>query len=244
MMRSTIVRILVGFAIAIAIVLAFGGLFKLYTDDQFSKAKQEEVLIKAVPFVAIFVSIVLAFICLIVIIAVLLNGKVPQRAYRPIEALIIGGIVLGVLGLFQGWKLFAFEYGFVLLLISVLSFMIWSHLTPMSLSASRRRPPLTRQAHIIASLVGCVVWLVVAIAAIESSKPKQPYGNNPTVWNYLSADKQQKIAKDAKDEYRNAQIPTFILISLMAGGVVYFSVRELVPSGPNTSLQKDMRLPG
>ncbi len=64
-------------------------------------------LIKAIPFVAIFVSIVLVFICLIVIVAVTLEGKVPLRSYRPIEYLLIAGILLGVVGLFQGWKMFA-----------------------------------------------------------------------------------------------------------------------------------------
>jgi lysylphosphatidylglycerol synthetase-like protein (DUF2156 family) len=228
-MRSTLVRILVRFAIAIAVVLAFGGLFKLYSGAQFSEEKQQEVLIKAIPFVAIFVSIVLAFICLIVLIAVQFKGKVPQRAYRPIEALIIGGILIGIVGLFQGWKLFAYEYGFLLLLISVVAFMIWSHLTPMPLRASRQRPPITRRAHLMGVVAGGMAWIIVAVAVINSSQPKEPYGYSPTVWSYLDEAEQQKTADDAKSEYRNAKIPTFLLLSLMAGGLVYFAVRELVP---------------
>ncbi len=225
---------------AIAGVLAFGGLFKLYSGAQFSEAKQQEVLIKAIPFVAIFVSIVLAFICLIVIIAVRFKGRVPQRAYRPIEMLIIAGILIGIVGLFQGWKLFAYEYGFLLLLFSVLAFMIWSHLTPMPLRASRQRPPLTRRAHLIGVMVGGVVWIIVAVAAINSSKPKEPYGYSPTVWSYLDEAQQQQTADDAKDEYRNAKIPTFMLISLMAGGLTYFAVRELVPAGPQAPLSSPL----
>jgi len=42
-------------------------------------------LIKAIPFVAVFVSIVLAFIFVIVAIALALHGRVPERSYRPIE---------------------------------------------------------------------------------------------------------------------------------------------------------------
>lgn len=231
-MRSTLIRILVRFAIAIAVVLAFGGLFKLYSGAQFSEEKQQEVLIKAIPFVAIFVSIVLVFVCLIVIVAVQFKGKVPQRAYRPIEALIIAGILIGILGLFQGWKLFAYEYGFLLLVISVLAFMIWSHLTPMPLRASRERAPITRKAHLIGVVAGGMAWIVVALAVINSSQPKEPYGYSPTVWSYMDEADQQQTADDAKAEYRNAKIPTFLLISLMAGGLVYFSVRELVSDGP------------
>jgi lysylphosphatidylglycerol synthetase-like protein (DUF2156 family) len=239
-MRSTLVRILVGFAIAIAVVLALGGLFKLYSDSQFSEAKQQEVLIKAIPFVAVFVSIVLAFICLIVIVAVLFNGKVPLRAYRPIEALIIAGIIIGIAGLFQGWKLFAYEYGFLLLLISVLAFMIWSHLTPMPLRASRQRPPITQRAHLIGVIAGGVVWIVVAAAAINSSRPQEPYGFSPTVWSYMDEAQQQQTAQDAKDEYRTAKIPTFLLFSLLAGGVAYFAVRELVPAESQTSVDTSL----
>ena len=57
-MRRRLIRIVTRFAIAIAIILAFGGLFKLYTDAQLSAEQQNEVLIKAIPFVAVFVSII------------------------------------------------------------------------------------------------------------------------------------------------------------------------------------------
>ena len=232
-MRRTLIRTLVRFAIAIAVALAFGGLFKLYTDSQLSEEKQQEVLIKAIPFVAVFVSIVLVFVCLIVMVAIAFGGKVPQRAYRPIEMIIIAGILIGVVGLFQGWKLFTYEYGFLLLLVSVMAFMVWSHLTPQSMRASHQRAPLSRRAHLIGVVAGCVVWIGVAAAVINASKPAEPYGYSPTVWEKgMDEQQRQQIAQDAEDEYQNTKIPVLGLVSLLPGALVYFAVRELVPANP------------
>ena len=229
-MRRTLIRTLRGFVIAIVIVLAFGQLFSLYTDSQLSQEKQDEVLIKAIPFVAVFVSIVLAFACVIVLVAIGLGGRVPQRTYRPIEMLFIGGILWGVVGLFQGWKLFAYEYGFLLLLVSLLSFMVWSHMSPKSPGLSRALPPLTRRAHLIAAAAGLIVWAVAAYLLITDVKPAAPYGYSPTVWSYMELEEQQQIADDADTEYQNARVPVMALFGLMPAALVYFAVRELVPS--------------
>lgn len=225
-MRKRLTRTLTRFAIAIAIMLGFAGLFSLYTDT-LSEEQQGEVLIKAVPFVAVFIAIVLAFICLIVVVAVVLEGKVPQRTYVPVERLIIAGILLGVLGLFQGWKLFAYEHGFLVLLVSVLGFMIWSHLTPMTARESQKRPPLSRQAHIIGIVAAVLVWGLVAINDISDSKPEAPYGFGKTLWDFKDDDEKAAIQDEAEDEYRTAMIPTFVLVSLLPAGVAYFGVREL-----------------
>jgi len=251
-MRGKLVRIVVRFAVAIVVVLALGGVFKLYTDSQLSEQKQQEVLIKAIPFVAVFVSIVLAFVCLIVIMAVLLNGKVPQRTYTPIEWIIITGIFIGVVGLFQmwkliglfkGWKLFPYQYGFLVLLASLLAFMIWSHITPMPASLSREHPPLTRRAHVIGLVAGCVVWVLVAALLIHNSSPKAPYGNNPKVWNMMSPADQQKVIDAADHEYRAVKIPLLVLISLLPGGIVYFAGRELADAGRPTSQRANVSPP-
>ena len=64
-----------------------------------SRATEEQlaqnVLLSALPFILVFVSIILAFMTLIWIIANLLNGRVSPRIYRPIELLLIAGIALG-----------------------------------------------------------------------------------------------------------------------------------------------------
>jgi len=217
-MRRRLTRTLVRFVIAIAIILAFGGLFKLYTDAQLSAERQDEVLIKAIPFVAVFVSIVLAFVCVIVLTAITFNGRVPERSYRPIEAIIIAGILLGVVGLFQGWKLFAYEYGFLLLLFSVLAFMVWSHFEPMPARASRAM-----------ALAALIAWGVFAALLIPSSRPQEPYGFGKTLWDFKDDAEKAQIKEDAEDEYRTAKAPLLALVSLLPAGLVYFAVRELVP---------------
>jgi lysylphosphatidylglycerol synthetase-like protein (DUF2156 family) len=208
-------------------VLAIGWLISLYTGT-LSEEQQSEVLIKAVPFVAIFVSIVLAFILLIVIVAVAFRGKVPLRSYRPIEFLLIGGILLGVVGLFQGWKLFAYEFGFLVLLGSLIGFMIWSHLEPMPLRQSRGVPRFSRQAQMIGIAAAVVVGAVVAIYIIQDNKPQEPYGINPTLWDFKNDEEKAQIIDVAEGEYRNSKIPIFVLVSLLPAGLVYFGVREIV----------------
>ncbi len=225
-MRKRLTRILIRFAITIAIILAIGGLFSLYTDT-LSKAKQQEVLIKAIPFVAIFVSIVLVFICLIVIVAVTLQGKVPLRSYRPIEYLLIAGIVLGVVGLFQGWKMFVYEFGFLVVLFSLLAFMIWSHLAPMPLRQSRAMPPLSRTAHLIGIGAALLVWAAVTAYTISGNKPQEPYGLSKTLWDYKSDEEKAQLKNDADGEYQNAKIPAFALMSLLPAALMYFGVREI-----------------
>lgn len=98
----------------------------LATEQQMAR----NVLLSAIPFVLIFAAIVLTFIALIVTAANLLNHKIEARVHRPIEQVIIAGIILGALGMFQPWWFGGFRYGFFLLLLSTLAFILWSHITP------------------------------------------------------------------------------------------------------------------
>ncbi len=90
----------------------------------------ENVLLNAIPFILIFVAILLTFIALIVIAARLLNGRIPASIHRPIEMALIAGIVLGVISLFQPWTYILYGIGFHVLLVSVLGFTLWSHIVP------------------------------------------------------------------------------------------------------------------
>ena len=90
----------------------------------------QNVLLSAIPFILVFISILLTFIMLIVVVARRLNGNISRRHYRPIELTIIGGIALGIFGMFQPWVFGFFKLGFLLLLFSTLSFILWSHITP------------------------------------------------------------------------------------------------------------------
>ncbi|GAB4430452.1 MAG: hypothetical protein Kow00106_25040 [Anaerolineae bacterium] len=242
-MRRRLIRIITRFAIAIAIVLAFGGLFKLYTDAQLSAEQREEVLIKAIPFVAVFVSIVLAFICLIVVVAVSFGGRVPPRTYRPVEGIIIAGILLGVVGLFQWWKLFAYQYGFLLLLVSVLLFMIWSHFEPMPARAAKQLPPISRRAHLIGLVAAVIAFVIAAAVLIPASRPREPYGLGQTLWDFKSDEEKAQIRDQAEDEFRTGKVPVLALVSLLPAGLAYFVVRELVPDGAIPSAPDRMAQP-
>ncbi len=245
-MRKRLSRTLTRFAIAIVIVLAIGEIINLYTGT-LSEERQQEVLIKAVPFVAIFVAIVLAFICLVVIVAITLGGKVPLRSYRPIEFILIAGILIGVVGLFQGWKMFVYEYGFLIVLFSLLAFMIWSHLSPMPLLQGRAMPRLSRTAHLIGLAAALLVWASLTVYTINGNKPQEPYGYGKTLWDFKNDEEKAQIRSDADSEYHNAKIPVFALMSLLPAGLVYFGVREIAasrqPTGPTASPLAPERTP-
>jgi hypothetical protein len=87
----------------------------------------QNVLLSAIPFVLFFVSLVLVYMALIVFARNLLSNRVPEGVYRTIEYVLIAGIALGVLGMFQPWLFVLFKISFFLLLLSTLSFILWSH---------------------------------------------------------------------------------------------------------------------
>ena len=97
----------------------------LATKEQVS----QNVLLTAIPFVLFFVSLVLVYMALIVFAGKLLGNRVPEGVYRAIESVLIAGIALGVIGMFQPWLFALFKISFFVLLLSTLSFSLWSHIT-------------------------------------------------------------------------------------------------------------------
>lgn len=95
----------------------------LATKEQVS----QNVLLSAIPFVLFFVAIVLVYMALIVFAGKLLSNRVSEVVYRIIEYVLIAGIALGVLGMFQPWLFVLFKISFFVLLLSTLSFILWSH---------------------------------------------------------------------------------------------------------------------
>ncbi len=90
------------------------------------------VLLSAIPFILMFLGILLFFISFIWFVSSKLNRNISAKIYRPVETILIGGIVLGVLGMFQPWTFALFKPGFLLLFASLLGFMVWSHIKPKS----------------------------------------------------------------------------------------------------------------
>ena len=117
--------------IVIGVLLILGIVAGQYINATMTEEQlADNVFINAVPFVLIFAAIILTFIAVIYIVASMLDNNISTRAHRFIEQILIVGIVLGVVGMFQPWIFEGYKYGFVLLLISTLSFILWSHVTP------------------------------------------------------------------------------------------------------------------
>ncbi|MDW8317245.1 MAG: hypothetical protein RMN53_05275 [Anaerolineae bacterium] len=92
--------------------------------------RADNVLISAVPFILIFVGILLFYITLIVIAARTFSYRIDPKLYNGVMRVIIAGILLGILGMFQPWTIALYTYGFVLLLVSLLLYILWSHIVP------------------------------------------------------------------------------------------------------------------
>lgn len=124
-------RIPVGLFIAIVVTLILGLVAgPVINSSTTEKQRATNVLLSAIPFILIFVSILLAFISLIKMSANILNDNISLRIFRVVERLLIAGIVLGILGMFQPWLIIFYKYGFIVLLVSTLGFIWWSHIRP------------------------------------------------------------------------------------------------------------------
>ena len=130
-MAKSRLRIPVGLFIAIVVTLILGlvasPVIEALTTE---KQRATNVLLSAIPFILIFVAILLAFISMINMSASVLNDNISPRIYRAIETVLIAGIVLGVFGMFQPWLMIFYKIGFIVLLVSTLGFIWWSHIKP------------------------------------------------------------------------------------------------------------------
>lgn len=83
-----------------------------------------------IPFLLIFVGILLSYIDLIIFMATKLNNRVSEKIFRPIERLLIAGIVLGIVGMFQPFVMTFYTLGFIVLFVSLFGYIAWSHIVP------------------------------------------------------------------------------------------------------------------
>ncbi len=84
-------------------------------------------LLLAIPFLLVFVPIILGFMALIVFVSKLLHHRIPERAYKVIEYVFLLGILVGIVSMFQPWTFLLFKPGFFVLFGSLIGFMVWSH---------------------------------------------------------------------------------------------------------------------
>ncbi len=130
-MAKSRLRIPVGLFIAIVVTLILGlvasPVIEALTTE---KQRATNVLLSAIPFILIFVAILLTFISLINMSASVLNDNISPRIFLTVEKVLIGGIVLGIIGMFQPWLIIFYKVGFIVLLVSTLGFIWWSHIKP------------------------------------------------------------------------------------------------------------------
>ncbi len=103
-MPKTRPKLPVGLFISVAVLLILGAIAgpvirSTATEEQLNT----NVLLGAIPFILIFVAIILAFISVISMVASVLNENVHTRTYQIVEYIIIGGTVFGIVGMFQPW---------------------------------------------------------------------------------------------------------------------------------------------
>jgi lysylphosphatidylglycerol synthetase-like protein (DUF2156 family) len=121
----------IGLFIAIVVTLLLGLVAPSVINSLTTAAQRKtNVLLSAIPFILIFVAILLTYISLIRMSASVLNDHIPQRMHKVIETILIVGIVAGVIGMFQPWLMILYKVGFMVLLVSLLGFMWWGHVRP------------------------------------------------------------------------------------------------------------------
>jgi predicted neutral ceramidase superfamily lipid hydrolase len=98
----------------------------LVTEEQMAR----NVIVAAIPFILVFASIIIFFMSLIWYASSKLGGNISEKTYRPIEYVLIGGILLGIFLMFQPWVFELFRVGFFMLLASTLVYILWSHVKP------------------------------------------------------------------------------------------------------------------
>lgn len=124
-------RVPIGLPVTAVLFLLFGWFVAPMITASFPQEQlNRNALLSGIGFLMVFISIILFYISFIWWLALRLNGKVAYKTYRLIEYILIGGIILGIVGMFQPWVFAAFRYGFYLLLASTVSFIAWSHVTP------------------------------------------------------------------------------------------------------------------
>lgn len=127
----------IGLPISAVILFIVGAVAEPLRQALLSEEQLNELIfLQAIPFISIFIGIILIYISIIWISASLLNYKVNYRLYKTIEAILVGGIVLGVIGMFQPAVFVLYRIGFHMLLFCTIGFILWSHIIPGSILSS------------------------------------------------------------------------------------------------------------
>lgn len=88
--------------------------------------------ISAAVAIPMFVAAIVEFGFVIAFVTRVASGRVSQRLFLICVLAIIACILLGIVLMFQPWTPAVFGIGFDLVLIALVAFMIWSHITPQN----------------------------------------------------------------------------------------------------------------
>jgi hypothetical protein len=191
------------------------------------EATSSSVLFQAIPFFVVFVGIILLYALLIVWVALHFNGAVPGRTHRALEQLAIVGIVFGTVCLFNPRSFVPYRYGFGMLLISTLAFILWSHVSPPRMDSEIDLPPLSQRQQIVGLIAGLLVTVVLALVTISSNAPSEPYGVRQRAWDAYTPERQADVAAAATQEFSSVEMPFLLIFNLLPGAAVYLVAREL-----------------
>ena len=215
-------------------LLAFliGLLFTPFSRAVLSEAAQREVIVRAIPFVAVFIAILLLFILSVALVGLRWHLLVPARTHSAVELTTIAGIAAGIFFLFQPWHLAPYHYGFGMLLGSTLAFIVWSHIAPRGKKDDALLPPFTRRATVTGVLAALLLSGVIFAYYAVDAQPAEPYGMRARRWATLSEAQQVEVVAAASADYRRIYLPFLALYSLIPGLAAFFIVREaLTPKG-------------
>ncbi len=113
-----------------AVLLVLGFLILPVTSKPPAKVTAMTVLITGIPFLLVFVSILLTYIALIITASRYYSGYLSIKKFNIIFFGCMIGIVLGIFLMFQPVVRTLYTIGFLVLLFSLLSFMVISHISP------------------------------------------------------------------------------------------------------------------
>ncbi len=218
------VRGLGGAAIISAII---GILFNVAIRPLLSERIRNEVIVTAVPFIAIFAAILLLFIMSVALLGVRFHVTVPARTHSAVEYTIIASILIGVVALFQSWSIAPYTFGLGLLLFSVLAFIVWSHVAPRNKRDDATLPKFSSRATTTGMIAGLMVAALVFGSFALNTVPKEPYGIRQRQWNSYNDEKKAEAKVTAQTAYRNSYLPFFVIYGALPGLVVFFLAREL-----------------
>jgi heme A synthase len=89
-----------------------------------------------IQFYAVFIPAVVLFALVIWVVGRKLYEKVPPRRFLIGVLILIGGIIGGVVMMFQPFMLEGFKIGFGFVFVSLFAFMVWSHVQPRTRPAT------------------------------------------------------------------------------------------------------------